>query len=90
VITSEQLAGARDAGRGAETVGTIVEGSSAHVHPDHGLDLVLERFAESAGLLPVVSRAAAGRVEGVITLDDITRFGKRRRTERSVDRQTSA
>jgi CIC family chloride channel protein len=90
VITSEQLAGAREAGRGAETVGTIVEGSFAHVHPDHGLDLVLERFAESAGLLPVVSRAAASRVEGVITLDDITRLGKRRRTGQSADRRTSA
>jgi CIC family chloride channel protein len=88
VITSEQLAAARDAARGGEAVGTIVERSFAHVHPDHGLDLVVERLAESAGLLPVVSRAAASRVEGVITLDDITRLGQRRRTERSADQRT--
>jgi CIC family chloride channel protein len=81
VITSEQLAGAREAGRGTEAVGTLVENPFAHVHPDHGLDVVLERFAESTGLLPVVSRAAASRVEGVITLEDITQLGKRRRTE---------
>jgi CIC family chloride channel protein len=90
VIASEQLAGARDAARGGDAVGTIVERSFAHVHPDHGLDLVLERFAESPGLLPVVSRAAASRVEGVITLDDITRFGKGRWTERSAGRRPSA
>jgi hypothetical protein len=50
------------------------------------LDVVLERFAESTGLLPVVSRVAAHCVEGVITLDDITGFAKRRRAERSSNR----
>jgi hypothetical protein len=39
----------------------------------------LDRFADSAGLLPVVSRAAARRIEGVIALDDITRFATGRR-----------
>jgi hypothetical protein len=57
----------------------------AHVHPDHPLDLVLERFAETAGLLPVVSRASVHRVEGVITIDDITRFAWRRRGRRESD-----
>jgi CBS domain-containing protein len=88
VITLEQLAAAREAGRGAETVGSIVDASFAHVHPDHPLDVVWERLAESAGLLPVVSRAAAQRVEGVITLDEITGFAKRRRAERSSAQPT--
>jgi chloride channel protein, CIC family len=78
VITSDQLAGAREAGRGTQTVGSLVETPFAHVHPDHGLDVVLERFAESAGLLPVVSRATARRVEGVIASANITQLGKRR------------
>ena len=77
VITLEQLASAREAGRDRDTVGLVVDKSFPHVHPDHPLDVVLERFAESAGLLPVVSRAAARCVEGVIALDDITRFAKR-------------
>jgi chloride channel protein, CIC family len=79
VITSEQLAAARAAGCGLQTLETILDGTFAHVHPDHPLDLVLERFGESAGLLPVVSRTAAGRVEGVITLDGIASAGRRRR-----------
>jgi CIC family chloride channel protein len=86
VTTLEHLASIREAGRGRETVGSTVDESFAHVHPDHPFDVVLERFAESDGLLPVVSRAAARRLEGVITLDDITRFTRRRRNERSSDR----
>jgi hypothetical protein len=49
-----------------------------HVHPDHPLDVVLERFAASGGLLPVVSRAAAQCVEGAISLDDLVVPRKRR------------
>jgi CIC family chloride channel protein len=88
VITLEQLATARDAGRASETVGSAMDATFPHVHPDHPLDIVLDRFAESAGLLPVVSRAAAQRVEGVITLEDITGVAKRRRVERSSDQPT--
>ncbi len=78
VVTWAQLSKARDAGRGEDTVGSTVSRSFAHVHPDHPLDVVLERLAESGGLLPVVSRLAVDRVEGVITFDDITGFAKRR------------
>jgi hypothetical protein len=46
-----------------------------HVHPDHSLDVVLLRFAQGAGLLPVVSRTAL-RVDGVITIDEITQFAR--------------
>jgi hypothetical protein len=56
-----------------------VDGSFAHAHPDHPLDVVLEQFARTPGLLPVVSRAAGRRVEGVISLDDITLFARGRR-----------
>jgi CBS domain-containing protein len=42
---------------------------------------VLERFAESGGLLPVVRRDDARKVEGVITIADIHRFGARRRAD---------
>jgi CIC family chloride channel protein len=78
VIGLEQLAAAREKGHGDETVGSAVGGSFPHVHPDHPLDVVLNRFAASAGLLPVVSRATARHVVGVIMLDDIRRFGNHR------------
>lgn len=90
VITAEQLRTVRDAGGGAGMVASAVDESFVHVHPDHPLDTVLERFAEADGLLPVVSRAAARRVEGVITVDDITRFGRRRREQRLPNERTSS
>jgi len=75
-VTLEQLKSALDSGRGRDSVATVADKTFAHVHPDHPLDVVMERLAESHGLLPVVSRAESGRVEGVITFDDITRFAK--------------
>ena len=55
-----------DAGSSAR-ISSVVGEMPVHVHPDHPLDVVLDRLAESDGLLPVVSRTDAGRVEGVIT-----------------------
>jgi CIC family chloride channel protein len=85
VTTLERLERAREAGRQGEAVVSTADETFPHVHPDHSLDVVLERFAESPGLLPVVSRAAANRVEGIITIEDITRLAKRRRVRRAVE-----
>jgi CIC family chloride channel protein len=82
VVTAQQLASAREAGQHAQNVAVIADRSFPHVHPDHPIDVVLDRFAESPGLLPVVSRVAADRVEGVISLEDITRFARRPRDRR--------
>ena len=43
-----------------------------HVHTDHSLDLALQRMGEThLDALPVVSRANARELNGVITLDDV-------------------
>jgi hypothetical protein len=47
------------------------------VHPDHTLEVALERFSESPGLLPVVSRSDVARADGFITIDTITQFLRR-------------
>ena len=46
----------------------------AHVHADHRMDVLFERWRIAEGLLPVVGRDDASRIEGVVTLDDITRL----------------
>lgn len=70
-VTRAQLADLVESGQTAVSVSEIVEQRPTHVHPDHTLDVVLERFAQSGGVLPVVSRSQVSQVEGVITLDTI-------------------
>jgi CBS domain-containing protein len=77
-VSHEQLSAATTAGRGQEPIAAVVDDRGVHVHADQPVDIVLDRFADTAGLLPVVSRADVRRVEGVITLDSITRFVGRR------------
>jgi CIC family chloride channel protein len=77
IVTVEQLARASEAGRGHQTVESALEQTFVHVHPDHPLDVVLERLAESPELLPVVDRAAGRRVKGVITPDSIAPIASR-------------
>ncbi|MDA1184410.1 MAG: chloride channel protein [Acidobacteria bacterium] len=76
IVTPAGLSEARAAGRGGDALESTLDETFVHVHPDHPLDVVLVRFAQSAGLLPVVGRTAL-RLEGVITVDEITQFGKR-------------
>ena len=73
-LTRQRLAEAVEAGRGMEPVSSILEGPVVHVHPDHPLDVVLERLGQSGGMLPVVSRLDVTQVEGVITVDSIVRI----------------
>jgi CIC family chloride channel protein len=54
-------------------IDSILHREPIHAHPDHTLDVVLERTLESGGLLPIVSRDDATRVLGVVTMADITR-----------------
>jgi CIC family chloride channel protein len=51
---------------------------SVHVHPDHPLDVVLDRLSQSDGILAVVSRTDTRRVEGIVTPDSIL-LGRDRR-----------
>ena len=46
----------------------------AHVHPDHPLELVLERLGKNPGILPVVSRNEVRHVQGVITPQMMIQF----------------
>src|SRR3954469_16684198 len=82
VITPERVTRAKAAGRGGEPIRQLVDGTYTHAHPDHPLDVVLERLSESDGILPIVSRDDIRRVEGVVTLADVTRVVGRARASR--------
>jgi CIC family chloride channel protein len=71
VVGLVHLERAITAGRAGDPIVSLVDEELLHVHPDHSLDVVLERLAQSAGLLPVVSRDRGHRVEGIITIDNV-------------------
>jgi len=88
-IPRERLEEAVRDGKGGNRVDSMVEGELLHVHPDHPIDVVLERFEQSPGLLPVVSRSEARVLEGVITLESIM-SAVDRRTRKEVEAVASA
>lgn len=77
VVARHDIEAAREAGLPAGTVGELSGEAAVHTHPDHPIDVVLERLAESRGVLPVVSRSNVRRVEGAVTADSILRSASR-------------
>jgi CBS domain-containing protein len=58
-------------GHASDRIGSLIEPTFVHAHPDHSIDVVLDRLSESGGALPIVSRTEARRVEGIVTLNSI-------------------
>jgi CBS domain-containing protein len=82
LVTRGQIERALSSCAANASIGSIVTDDCAHVHPDHPLELVLDRLAKNPGLLPVVSRSQANRVEGMITPETVIQF-----VQKELDRQ---
>jgi CIC family chloride channel protein len=76
-VTRRQLEQWYESGKAADPIVALLGDSFVHVHPDHPIDVVLERLSRSGGMLPVVSRTEAHRLEGVITPDSLLTFEHR-------------
>jgi CIC family chloride channel protein len=57
IVNTDQLKDAIQSGKGADSIASLLVSDTAHVHPDHSLDFVLERLSRTPGILPVVSRS---------------------------------
>ncbi len=77
LVTRHDIEEAIRTGRADASLRSLLVPEWAHVHADHSLDLALQRFRQTPGLLPVLSRGEATRVEGVITLETIIEFVRR-------------
>jgi chloride channel protein, CIC family len=73
-ISHRRLEELSESEQSREALSAIVVDGFVHAHPDHPIDVVLDRLAESGGVLPVVSRQDARRVEGVITPESVLRL----------------
>src|SRR5262249_51265078 len=78
LVSHQQLEDSMRSGHTTDPVASIVDRSFVHAHTDHPIDVVLERLAQSGGLLPVLSRVDAHRIEGVVTLDSLLKCADRR------------
>jgi CIC family chloride channel protein len=74
LVTRGQIERALSSGAANASIASIVTGDCARVHPDHPLELVLDRLAKNPGLLPVVSRDQMDCVEGMITPETVIQF----------------
>ena len=74
IVTRHDIEEASRDGRAEISITSLLAPDWAHVHADHSLELALQRFRQTPGLLPVLSRGEATRVEGVITLETILQF----------------
>jgi CIC family chloride channel protein len=74
IVTRPLVMDACSGGRHAEPLSNLVMPAPAHVHPDHGMDVLFDRWLRARGVLPVLARDDVTCVEGVVTLDDITRY----------------
>jgi CIC family chloride channel protein len=85
VATREQIEAWHASDKALEPIGSLVASDFVHVHPDHPLDVVLDRLSETEDLLPVVSRTDIKRVEGVVTAKSILMAQERRRQRSSAN-----
>jgi CIC family chloride channel protein len=74
LVTRDQIEQTLQSGMVGIPISALVIKDYAHVHPDHPLELVLERLGKNPGILPVVSRSEVRHVEGVITPETMIQF----------------
>jgi CIC family chloride channel protein len=74
LVRRDRLETAVRAGNGAIPISSLEEPSWPHVHPDHPLELALERLKQSHGLLPVLNRNHTHQIEGIITRETVVEF----------------
>jgi CIC family chloride channel protein len=90
IVSREQLEDSTLSEIESKRVSALARHTFAHVHPDHSVEVVLERLGENGGLLPVVSRTNARKVEGIITSESLLSWRAAHRQPRSMDNRDSA
>jgi CIC family chloride channel protein len=81
-LASVEVERALKAGRGQEPIAALdVTTNCPHAYPDQPLDLVLEKLAQSTGVIPVLSRHGH-RLLGAVTKDTVMQFLDRHSTDK--------
>lgn len=74
MVARSQIEQAVLSGNPDSPVSVLMNTDGAHAHPDHPLEIVLDRLAKNPGILPVVSREHVREVEGIVTPQTVMQF----------------
>jgi len=77
-VTRNELHDWQAGDRAVEPLEAMVIRPFVHAHPDHPIDIVLERLSQSGGVLPIVSRNEIQHLEGVVTPESLLAFPRLR------------
>jgi CIC family chloride channel protein len=73
MITREKLQAAMHNGKSLNPITEFTQAARCYVHPDHSVEIAIQRLRESDGMIPVLNRRGLARVEGVITREALVR-----------------
>jgi CIC family chloride channel protein len=71
IVRRSDLADAIARGEGGVQAATLARAVTAHLHADQTIDRLFERWPGADGILPVVARDDAHRIEGAVTLREL-------------------
>ena len=74
LITRDRIEQEMQSSHADSPIHDLVISEYGHVHPDHSLEVVIDRMGQGPGLLPVVSRSNSQHVVGVITPQTLAQF----------------
>jgi len=74
LIVRDQVEELVNQGAGDTPISGFLLVEFAHTHPDHPLEIVLQRLSKNPGVLPVVSRKQVREVLGIITPQTVMHF----------------
>ena len=77
LVTRNRVEGSVNSGAIDAPLSGLMITEFTHAHPDHPLELVLERLGKNPGLLPIVSRRQVREVLGIVTPQSVMQFLQR-------------
>ena len=74
IVVRDQMEQALLSGNADSPIRDLMMTDCAHAHPDHPLEVVLDRLHKNPGLLPIVSRERVREVRGIVTPQSVMHF----------------
>ena len=74
LVARDRIEQAALASNTGSPISVLMSTDGEHAHPDHSLEVVLDRLGKNPGVLPVVSREHVREVQGIVTPQTVMQF----------------